>query len=164
MSESCSSEIEVVGRHHVAHAIESVWTELNNPRALKFCIRQCRELERVSRHRYRARLQFGIGPVRVPVSANLDVMPQSPPEHYRLSCSMSLKPFGAADGKASVRLSETAGGVILEYHASIDFHGRLAAYGAPFIDEAVARNMKRFFGRFDDWMAYHARSVPEADA
>lgn len=152
MSRSSVPAIELAGHRPLAHGVDAVWRELNNPDALQYCIRQCQSMQRLSSEHFRATLRAGIGPVKVPVSARLEVVPEAPPERFALKCSMSLGVLGESSGQASVELRQGSTGVSLHYRVEVDFTGRIARYGAGFLDEAVDRNLRRFFDRFDEWM------------
>lgn len=152
MSRQPSRQIEVTGRYRIASAASDVWSELNNPEALGFAIRHCEHVERLAPHRYRARLKVGVGPVRVPVHAEIEVIPESPPERYALACSMSLRMLGEARAESLVTMLEAGGTVDLDYRAMVAVEGRIAGYGLDYLGGAAERNIAAFFERFGEWM------------
>ncbi len=154
MTDNTARRVEFEGRRRIRAPLDTVWRELNNPEALVFCIRQCESLDRLADDRYRAIFRVGIGPLKVPVTAQLLVFPDDPPRCYRLRSEVALRLLGSAAGEAAVTLSadDDAGDVVLDYRAAVDLGGRLAGHGRELVDAAVARNMRRFFDRFDQWI------------
>lgn len=153
MSRPAPRHVELDGRHRIDAGIEETWRELNNPDALAYSIRQCRHMERLAPERFRAHFKVGVGPVKVPVTADLDVLPEDPPRRYRLNCRLALKVLGDAEGEASVDLAEDGDAVWLDYRARVTVAGRLAGYGLDYLRGAVERNVDSFFTRFGEWMA-----------
>ncbi|MCZ7596602.1 MAG: FAD-dependent oxidoreductase [Gammaproteobacteria bacterium] len=137
MSRQPSRQIEVTGRYRIASAASDVWSELNNPEALGFAIRHCEHVERLAPHRYRARLKVGVGPVRVPVHAEIEVIPESPPERYALACSMSLRMLGEARAESLVTMLEAGGTVDLDYRAMVAVEG-----ASPATDSTTGRGRR----------------------
>ncbi len=145
--------VEVDGSQRIEADIDATWRELNNPEALAYSIRQCRRMEQLAADRFRAHFGFSLGPVKVPVGADLRVVADDPPRRYRLLCQLSMKMLGDADGEAAVDLEEDSDGVVLCYRARVGVNGRLAGYGIEYLHGAVERNIQSFFTRFGEWMA-----------
>ncbi len=152
MTEIAARRVEFEGRRRIRAPLDSVWRELNNPDALVFCIRQCETLEQLEPHHYRARFRVGLGPLKVAVGADLFVFPDAPPRRYRLRSEVTLRFAGTAVGEAAVSLTPDGDEVCLDYHGAVQLGGRLADHGREIVDAAIARNMRRFFDRFDSWV------------
>jgi carbon monoxide dehydrogenase subunit G len=165
MSRSEPSHVDVTGRYRIAAGIDDTWRELNNPDALAYSIRQCRHMERVSPNRFRAEFGIGIGPLKVSVGADLNVIPESPPHRYRLSCALAMKLLGKAAGETEINLVEDGDGVVLNYSGRVSASGRIAGYGIEYLHGTVERNVDSFFTRFAQWMEQESASHgPDRDA
>ncbi len=158
MNSSLANCIEFEGTHLLTAEIESVWCELNNPSALIYCIRQCESLDRVSDTNYRANFRVGVGPLKVPVGADLEVIPLEPPRRYQLSSNIALRFLGDASGKADVHLKTEGAFVEVEYMASVSLDGRIADFAQDLIRGAARRNLERFFERFQYWTDRNGRA------
>lgn len=147
-----SHTVDVEGRRQLDAELHATWRELHNPDALAYSIRRCERVEQRAPDCYRAHFRIGVGPLKVPVGADLSVVAEDPPYRYRLCCTLSMKMLGDAEGEARIQLAEADGGVLLAYRASVGVRGRIAGYGIDFVRGAVVRNIDHFFDRFSAWM------------
>ncbi|MEJ2178616.1 MAG: SRPBCC domain-containing protein [Gammaproteobacteria bacterium] len=125
-----------------------VWSALNDPKVLEYCIRGCERVSIDDSGEYHAEFDFGVGPIRKKLLARLTVEEVSPPAHYALNSVLITRRMGKASGRALVMLDEMERGTQLDYAADIIVDGWFAILGEDALHAAAGRYMGLFFERF----------------
>ncbi|MGH8223850.1 MAG: SRPBCC family protein [Woeseiaceae bacterium] len=140
--------MEIKGEYRIARAREEVWRALNDPALLAKCIPGCESLELQDDGRMHAQINAAIGPVRARFDTRITLENLNPPASYTLAGESKSGAAGFGRGRADVRLSEEAGGTVLDYDAHFTVGGRLAQVGSRLVLGATRKMADDFFGRF----------------
>lgn len=136
------------GRNQVSAPREAVWTALFDPQVLKQCIHGCEALEQVSDNEYTATVTIKIGPVKARFQGKVRIADAIAGEQCRLVGEGSGGIAGFAKGAALVKLSDAAGGTMVDYEVESQIGGKLAQLGARMINSTALRMTEDFFAKF----------------
>lgn len=143
----------VSGSHTLPSSPELIWSALNDPEVLTYCIKGCQRVHIDNNGEYHAEFGVSIGPVSKKLIARLRVEETAPPARYTLFSVLKTRRLGQASGKAAVVLSPLEVGTKLEYDADIIVDGWFAVLGEDALRAAAGRYMELFFERFVTVMA-----------
>ena len=138
----------ISGRYTLPLARGLVWSALNDPKVLEYCIKGCERVRIDDSGEYHAEFDFGVGPIRKKLLARLTVEEISPPAQYELNSVLNTRRMGKASGRAVVMLDEMEQGTLLDYDADIMVDGWFAVLGEDALHAAAGKYMGLFFERF----------------
>src|SRR5882762_8327132 len=142
------SRMNFHGRYVIPAPVDAVWSALNDPEILKYCIPGCEEIEKTSPQDFTAVAMLKIGPVKARFRGKVTLSDLDPPLRCRLSGEGQGGVAGFAKGDADVELTPDGGGTVLTYAARASVGGKLAQIGQRLIDGAAKQIADEFFGRF----------------
>lgn len=141
--------MEMAGQVAMAQPPAVVWAALNDVETLKKSISGCQELERISPTEMKAKVKFGVGPIKTTFTGSVRFLNVDEPNSFTLSGKGQGGIAGFAEGTADVVLQETdAGGTLMTYSVRSIVGGKLAQIGARLIDGIAKRYADDFFVTF----------------
>lgn len=140
--------MEFSGQYQISAPIDRVWTALNDPAVLQTCIAGCKQLDKVSDTEFSAIVAARVGPVSATFRGTVVLSDLDPPHGYTLTGQGQGGAAGFAKMRASVALSEVAGGTLLRYTAQADIGGKLASIGSRLVQTVAKKNADDFFDAF----------------
>lgn len=140
--------MEQRGEYSIQAPRERVWEALNDPAVLRQCVQGCQRFDRVEGGRYATEVKARVGPVSATFTGTVALVDVNPPESYGLELSVNSGAAGFGKGTASVTLTETAEGTLLQYTAAGTVGGKLAQIGQRLIDVAARKTADGFFETF----------------
>lgn len=142
--------MNVSGEHRVAAARDRVWQALHDADTLRGCIPGCEDVHALDSRHYAGRMMARVGAVSTVFSGQLIVSDERFPKEWHLAGHAESPSAGWADGTASIRLAEVAGGTMVSYRLRLDPGGRLAAVGDRLLRGAAMRMADDFFTRLTE--------------
>jgi carbon monoxide dehydrogenase subunit G len=140
--------MEMSGQQLIPATKEEVWAALNDPDVLKVCIPGCQELTKSSETQMSALAVMKVGPVKARFQGAVTLSDLDPPNGYKITGEGQGGVAGFAKGTAVVKLSEAAGGTLLEYTVDAQIGGKLSQLGGRLIDVTAKQMAGQFFKRF----------------
>jgi len=141
--------MEIKGERIIAAKRTVVWAALNDPGVLKRSIPGCETIEKVSDTELNATLTLKVGPVKAKFKGNVKLIDLKPPEQYTIVGEGQGGVAGFGKMKATVTLTEVAGGTQLNYLADAQVGGKLAQVGSRLIEGTAAKLAQEFFDAFE---------------
>lgn len=142
--------MEITGERLIPASIEKTWEALNNPDALKACIKGCETLEQVSDDQFKSSLKMRIGPVNAKFKADLFLENVNAPHSYTIRFEGKGGIAGFGKGTADVTLEEQGDATLLRYKANATVGGKIAQIGSRLVDSAAAKISDDFFKAFEE--------------
>jgi carbon monoxide dehydrogenase subunit G len=139
---------------------ERVFEALNDPEVLAATIPGCEALQRVSDDTYAMTVTAGVASIKGTYEGSVRLSEQHPPTSFTLRASGSGAP-GSVDATVGVRLSERAGGTLVEYDADAVVGGMVGGVGQRMLAGVSKRMAAQFFGAVDR-VIEHGVPVPAA--
>jgi len=130
-------------------SVETVWTAINDPEALRRCTPGLQELKEISPDTYAATLQIGIAAVKGTYSGTLAITDKRAPFHYKIA----LNGTGAAGfmkGEGTVDLEPQGEGTMLTWTGDLQIGGLIAGVGQRMLGGVGKMLIGQFFKCLED--------------
>ncbi|MER2536455.1 MAG: carbon monoxide dehydrogenase subunit G [Rhizobiaceae bacterium] len=136
----------IEGTQRIEAPIDRVWAAINDPEVLRRCIPGCLELEKLSDHEMRGKIQLGIGPIKATFQGAVALENMVPPHSCTITGEGKGGIAGFAKGSADVRLSEEGeAATLLAYSVRTEVGGKIAQLGARLIVSTSKKLAGEFF-------------------
>lgn len=156
--------MNLTGRCEIPAPRQKVWEALNEPEILRQAIPGCTSLEKLSDLSFAAKVTSKVGPITASFGGEVTLSELDPPNSYVISGKGQGGAAGFAKGTARIRLSEEAGGTVLDYNADVDIGGKLATLGSRLIQGVAKKNADDFFAAFIAAIPQVGTAEPEPPA
>lgn len=152
--------MELLGDQKLAAPRKVVWEMLNDPVALKSCLRGCDRLEKMSDSTFEATIAANVGPIKATFVGWMTLSDVDPPKGYTIAFEGKGGAAGFAKGQARVRLTEAEAGTLLEYAVNASLGGKLGQMGSRVVDGVARQLAADFFAQFAEFVGTAATSLP----
>ena len=123
-----------------------IWDRLNDPTFLASVIPGCQKFGETSPSKYDVVSAFGLGPLSIKLSGQVELDPFAPPHAYYMK-AVAQHWMGRAGGDATINLTAVPGGTAFRYQATLEIGQGLASVGSQVISGTVDSLSCRFFER-----------------
>ncbi len=149
---------------------QQTWNALHDPDLLKYCIRGCTQLERLSETEYAITVEARSRGVSNVYQGRILLSDRQPPHRVHAAFEGTGEHADLVIGHVDIELQPVPqGGTRLCYKLHVATGGSLAELDEDILAKLGRRYVERFFARFTDHLARHAASytppppAPEAD-
>ncbi len=122
-----------------------LWSHLNNPETIKFCIEGCKDFKELKENHFDTKVSVKLGPVNATFGGSIKLIDIHPFDKYTIEASGNAGQLGFAKGTVKINLSEEGQHTILKYKAKTEISGKIAQLGSRLIEGSVKKNSDKFF-------------------
>lgn len=127
---------------------EEVWETISDPSALVSCIPGAEDIQRVTDDEYEGTIVQRVAGYDLRIKGSVERVEVNPYESMVAIGKGSDKRAGKwtnAEGRAEMKLNETATGTNLQYTVDAEISGRLASLGARLLKPKINADIESFF-------------------
>src|SRR5215470_1856990 len=140
--------MEIKGSHKFAASPDAVWNALRDPATLQKCIPGAEEISWQDANTLFAKVNVGIGPIKGTYASTAQVAEQQQPSHLKLV--FNRKGASASiEGSATIDLAPDGSGTTVNYSATANLGGAIAALDNPLTRPFVDQGLGQFFSKLD---------------
>lgn len=142
------SSMKLEGAYTIHAPREVVWKQLLNPEVLARAIPGCEKLEPNPDGSYNAELKMGIAMVRGTYRGRVEILDQTPPEHFRMKIE-GQGSGGFLKGEGTLTLTGSGNETLISYTGEAQVGGLFASVGQRMILSAARQVVEQFFQAFE---------------
>lgn len=140
--------MKLEGAYTIHAPREAVWKQLLNPEVLARSIPGCEKLEPNPDGSYNAELKMGIAMVRGTYRGRVEILDQTPPEHFRMKIE-GQGSGGFLKGEGTLTLTGSGNETLISYTGEAQVGGLFASVGQRMILSAARQVVEQFFQAFE---------------
>ena len=140
--------MKLEGAYTIHAPREAVWKQLLNPEVLARSIPGCEKLEPNPDGSYNAELKMGIAMVRGTYRGRVEILDQTPPEHFRMKIE-GQGSGGFLKGEGTLTLTGSGNETLIRYTGEAQVGGLFASVGQRMILSAARQVVEQFFQAFE---------------
>ena len=132
------------GTSTVPAPVETVWSTINDPDAMRRCTPGLKELKPTGPDKYEATLSIGIAAVKGTYAGTLTITDKQPPKHYKIVLEGSGG-AGFMKGEGTVDLEAQGNATLLRWAGDIQVGGLIAGVGQRMLSGVGKMLIGQFF-------------------
>lgn len=137
--------MKIEGQYTLPASPALVWERLNDPAILAKSLPGVEKLEPDGPDRYRAKIQYKMGPVSGSFAGTVELSDKKPPHSMKLKTSARGGP-GFINASGQIELVASGKETEVRYSGDLQLGGLLAAVGSRMVDGAAKKSIDEFFG------------------
>jgi carbon monoxide dehydrogenase subunit G len=136
--------MELKAQYRFDAPIGRVWNRLMDPATVAACLPGCQRFEPIGDDRYQVVLTAGVAAVTGTFEGTVSIADKQPETSYRLIIQGRGNP-GFANGEATIRLTSSDTGVVVDVAGVVTIGGLVAQVGQRLLGATARMMMDRFF-------------------